>query len=248
VKNSVIRVLLVHDSYLLRSALAALIQAEPEFEVACTAWRDARSRARSLRPHVCVIDTDCPGSDKAARKGELGKLMAEAPALENGPEPGLLVLANAGRPGQLRRAHKARALGYVDKNAPPQRLLDGIRHVAKRERFIDDSLGYGFLKAAEIPLTERELGVLSLAADGASIAEIARTLHLSNGTIRRTPPDATTWPRSPVRPGRATGWTPSASPGARAGSDRHRADGGGPRGRDRGRRTPVEGSATAEAL
>ncbi|QLH21416.1 response regulator transcription factor [Streptomyces sp. Rer75] len=179
-----IRVLLVHDSYLLRSALAALIQAEPEFEVACAAWRDARSRARSLQPHVCVVDTDCPGSDKAARKGELGKLMAEAPAAENGPESGLLVLANAGRPGQLRRAHKARALGYIDKNAPPQRLLDGIRHVAKQERFIDDSLGYGFLKAAEIPLTERELGVLSLAADGASIAEIARTLHLSNGTIR----------------------------------------------------------------
>ncbi|MEU8823554.1 response regulator transcription factor [Streptomyces sp. NPDC048636] len=177
-----IRVLLVHDSCLLRSALATLIRAEPDIEVAACSWRDARSRARSLQPHVCVMDTDCPGSDAPAHKGELKKIVSAAAGDHGGCA--LLVLASAGRPGPLRRAHEAQALGYIDRNAPPQRLLDGIRHVARKERFVDDSLGYGFLQAAEIPLTQRELGVLSLAADGASIAEIARTLHLSNGTIR----------------------------------------------------------------
>ncbi|MET7936923.1 response regulator transcription factor [Streptomyces sp. NPDC005322] len=177
-----IRVLLVHDSCLLRSALASLLRAEPDIDVVASSWRDARSRARSSQPHVCVVDTDSAGPDGVARKGDLAKIVSLASS-EDG-ECGLLVLAHAGRPGPLRRAHEAQALGYIDKNAPPQRLLDGIRQVAKKKRFVDDSLGYGFLQAAEIPLTDRELGVLSLAADGSSIPEIARTLHLSNGTIR----------------------------------------------------------------
>lgn len=177
-----IRVLLVHDSCLLRSALGALIDAEPDIEVTTTSWRDARCRARVIRPHVCVVDTHCPGSDGATRKGELAKISGEISGNDGRGE--LLVLADAERPGPLRRAHEARALGYIDRNAPPNRLLDGIRSVAKKERFIDDSLGYGFLQAARMPLTARELSVLSLAAEGASVAEIAHSLHLSNGTIR----------------------------------------------------------------
>ncbi|MEU9792732.1 response regulator transcription factor [Streptomyces sparsogenes] len=177
-----IRVLLVHDSCLLRSALAALIEAEPDMEVTTTSWRDARGRVRATRPQVCVVDTDCPGSGRATRRGELGGISSEISGKDGRCE--LLVLADAERPGPLRRAHEAQALGYIDRNAPPARLLDGIRRVANKERFIDDSLGYGFLQAARMPLTERELSVLSLAAEGASIPEIARSLHLSNGTIR----------------------------------------------------------------
>ncbi|MER8155700.1 response regulator transcription factor [Streptomyces sp. NPDC094472] len=177
-----IRLLLVHESGLLRSALASVIGAEPDIEAAACAWRDARSRARSMAPQVCVVDTDCPAADKAARKGEWGRFVASASG--EGGDCGLLVLVNSERPGPLRRAHEARALGYVDKDAPPQRLIEAIRRVARKERYVDDALGYGFLQAAKIPLTERELGVLSLAADGASISEIARTLHLSTGTIR----------------------------------------------------------------
>lgn len=181
-----IRVLLVHDSRLLRSGLAALIEAEPDIEVTTTSWCDARSRVRAVRPHVCVVDTDCPGSDGAVRKGELAEI-SEGISGERSGKDGrceLLVLADAERPGPLRQAHEARALGYIDRNASPDRLLDGIRSVANKKRFIDDSLGYGFLQAAQMPLTARELSVLSLAAEGASIAEIARSLHLSNGTIR----------------------------------------------------------------
>ncbi len=98
--------------------------------------------------------------------------------------PALLVLGSAGRPGPLRRAFEADALGFVDKEGSPRQLTAGIRQVAAGRRFIDGSLGFGFLQAAEMPLTERELSVLSLAAEGASVAEIAGTLHLSNGTVR----------------------------------------------------------------
>ncbi|WFB09811.1 response regulator transcription factor [Streptomyces sp. LX-29] len=179
-----IRVLLVHDSRLLRSALAALIAAEPDIEVIETPWDQADGRARLLKPHVCVVDTDCTGVVGAALVESLGRLAGRTG--RRGEEEGrpLLVLANPKRPGPLRRAYEARALGFVNKDAPPGRLLDGIRHVAKGERYVDDSLGFGFLQAAEIPLTQRELSVLSLAAGGASIAEIANSLHLSNGTVR----------------------------------------------------------------
>ena len=94
------------------------------------------------------------------------------------------MLASANRPGLLKRAAEAGALGYVDKEGSPQNLLRGIRRVAEGERFVNDSLGFGFLQAAEMPLTRRELSVLTLAAEGASIAEIAGSLHLSHGTVR----------------------------------------------------------------
>ncbi|MBH5334593.1 response regulator transcription factor [Streptomyces pactum] len=116
-----------------------------------------------------------PGRDTAPPAGA-------APAPAGGAA--LLALARRERPGSLRRAYEARALGFVNRDAPPGRLLDGIRRLAKGERFVDESLGFGFLRAADIPLTRRELSVLSLAAEGASTAEIAGSLHLSNGTVR----------------------------------------------------------------
>jgi two-component system response regulator DesR len=173
----VIRVLLVHDTHLMRSALVALLAEERDLEVVPASWRTAPSKARSLQPHVCVVDVECPGSATLSAAAEFAKHAA-------GRGSALLVLATASRPGLLRRAFDARALGYVNKDAGPERLLTGIRKVASGERFVDDSLGFDFLRAAEMPLTPRELSVLSLAAEGASVSEIARKLHLSNGTVR----------------------------------------------------------------
>lgn len=173
------RVLLIHDTYLLRMALAVLIGREPDLEVSSASWPGALSTSRALRPDVYVVDMDSPHAGGECGIGELGN------RCRNGGEPGaLLALATAGRPGPLRRAYEMGALGYLSKNASPDRLVEGIRHVAKGERYIDESLGFGFLQAAEIPLTRRELSVLSLAAEGASVGEIARSLHLSNGTVR----------------------------------------------------------------
>ncbi|MDI9884290.1 response regulator transcription factor [Streptomyces sp. HNM0645] len=172
-----IRVLLVHDSCLMRSALTALLGREHDLEVSESSWRAAVGQVRSLQPHVCIVDVECPG---AAMLGSLIGRLRRA----TGSAAALLVLATGTRPGLLRRAFDAGALGYVSKDAGPQRLLDGIRQVAAGERFVDESLAFGFLQAAEMPLTSRELSVLRMAAEGATIAEIARGLHLSHGTVR----------------------------------------------------------------
>lgn len=173
-----IRVLLVHDECLVRSVLADWLRREPGLGVEDTPWRSAPGRVRSLRPDVCAADLECAD---AYGIPPLGELRSRGP---DGAPPRLLVLAGANRPGLLKRAIEAGALGYVDKEASPEHLVNGIRQVAQGKRFISDSLGFGFLKAAEMPLTRRELSVLSLAAEGASVAEIAGSLHLSHGTVR----------------------------------------------------------------
>lgn len=172
-----IRVLLVHDACLVRQVLAEWLDRTPDLGVYDTPWDSAPGRVRSVVPDVCAADLDCAGSDGIPLSDLCGRGTGT-------PAPRLLVLASANRPGLLRRAAEAGALGYVDKEGPPERLLSGIRRVAEGERFVDESLGFGFLKAAQMPLTGRELSVLSLAAAGASIAEIAGSLHLSHGTVR----------------------------------------------------------------
>ncbi|UIX28887.1 response regulator transcription factor [Streptomyces sp. GQFP] len=175
-----IRVLLVHDASLVRSVLAEWLRREPDLGVCGTSWHGAPGRARLMRPDVCAADLD---SSDTCGIPALGELRACGTA---GPAPRLLVLASADRPGLLKRAAEAGALGYVDKDreGSPERLVSGIRSVAAGERFVDASLGLGFLRATQIPLTRRELSVLSLAAEGASVAEIAGCLHLSHGTVR----------------------------------------------------------------
>lgn len=174
-----IRVLLVHDACLVRSVLAEWLRREPDLEVHDVRGRDAPRRVRDVRPHVCAVDLD-----SADASGVVPPLAELRVGDTDGVKPSLLVLAQANRPGLLKRAAEAGALGYVAKEGSPERLVSAIREVAAGHRFIDDSLGFGFLKAAEMPLTRRELSVLSLAAEGASVAEIAGSLHLSHGTVR----------------------------------------------------------------
>lgn len=180
-----IRVLLVHDECLLRSALADWLAREWDLDVFDAPWHMAPKRVRSLSPDVCVADLNCSDPYDMPPLEEL-PLRLGAPDRPP-PDPGpcrLLVLGTANRPGPLRRAVEAQALGYVNKEGSLEQLVTAVRAVAKGERFVDTSLGLTFLRAAQMPLTQRELTVLSLAAAGASFAEIASSLHLSNGTVR----------------------------------------------------------------
>jgi two-component system response regulator DesR len=127
-----------------------------------------------LPTDVCVVDGECLqgpyGGQDAPFRAHCGDR--------------LVVLTTPSRPGVLRRAFDCGALGLVDKNAPAQRLITAVHTVAKGERFLDSTLTVALLEGAEMPLTSRELSVLSLAAQGAPMAEIAARLHLSRGTIR----------------------------------------------------------------
>ncbi|MFE2479063.1 MULTISPECIES: response regulator transcription factor [unclassified Streptomyces] len=172
------KVLVLHSVSLVRSALAALLRSEGPFEVTSAGWRAAARQTESLRPDVTVVDLDCPGTTAVLAHDGRADHRVLAP-----PSP-VLVLASTGSPGLLHRAFRAEALGYVDKDGSPGRLVRAVRKVAAGERFIDASLASAFMEADPLPLSPRELSVLSRAAEGDSIAEIARTLHLASGTVR----------------------------------------------------------------
>ncbi|MEU9006462.1 hypothetical protein [Streptomyces sp. NPDC048551] len=92
------KVLVLHNVCLVRSALAALLRSEGNFEVTSAGWRAAARQAEFLRPDVAVVDLECPGVSAA--------LLADAGTVRLLPRSAtpLLVLARADTPGSLRRA------------------------------------------------------------------------------------------------------------------------------------------------
>ena len=172
-----IRVLIAEDQTLVRGALRALLDLEDDLEVVAEVGRgDAVvEAAREHRPDVALLDIEMPGGDgiEAAR--------ALADAL---PGCRAIILTTFGRPGFLRRAMEVGAAGFLVKDAPVAELARGIRAVVAGERVIDLDLAVAALALGATPLSAREADVLRAAADGATVADIAGSLFLSEGTVR----------------------------------------------------------------
>jgi two-component system, NarL family, response regulator DesR len=172
-----ISILLADDQELIRSALAALLGLQQDFEVVATVGRgdEVVAAARAHHPDVALLDIEMPGIDGLAVAGVLSK---EMPGCRS------LILTTFGRPGYLRRAMESGACGFVVKDAPPERLADAIRRVVAGERVVDPELAAMTLATGSSPLTARERDVLVAARPGATVSEIAEKLFLSEGTVR----------------------------------------------------------------
>jgi two-component system response regulator DesR len=173
----VIKVLLADDQHLVRGALAALLTLEGDIEVVAEVGRgdELVQAARKSGAEVALVDVEMPGLDGLAATAALH---AAAPSCR------VLILTTFGRPGYLRRAMEAGALGFMVKDAPPDRLADAIRRVASGERVVDPVLAAESLAGGANPLTGRERDVLAAARGGATVADIASQLYLSEGTVR----------------------------------------------------------------
>jgi two-component system response regulator DesR len=173
----VIRLLLADDQALVRSALAALLDLEDDFEVVAQVGRgdEVVAAARQYDPDVALLDIEMPGLDGLAAAAAL---TAEVPRCR------VLILTTFGRPGYLRRAMEAGALGFVVKDSPAEQLAEAVRRVARGERVVDPALAAATLAGGASPLTGRERDVLVAARDGATVADIAQKLFLSEGTVR----------------------------------------------------------------
>ncbi|MER5636429.1 response regulator transcription factor [Kitasatospora sp. NPDC002227] len=172
-----LRVLLAEDAHMVRGALIALLQLEPDIEVVVDVDRGDAILPAALehRPDVAVLDVDLPGMDGLAAAAQLAEQLPSCRAL---------MLTSLGRPGTLRRALDAQVSGYLLKDALPEQLAAAVRSVAAGQRVIDPQLAMSVWESRESPLTAREGEVLQLASPGAEVGEIARTLHLSEGTVR----------------------------------------------------------------
>jgi two-component system response regulator DesR len=172
-----IRVLLAEDQDMVRGALAALLELEPDIEVVAEVDRgdEVISRAVESRPHVALLDIEMPGQDGIVVAGQLRQAL---------PACKVLMLTTFGRPGYLRRAMANGASGFLLKDAPAGELAVAIRRTMAGERVVDSQLAAQALSEGESPLSVREAEVLVAAAGGASAAEMADRLFLSEGTVR----------------------------------------------------------------
>jgi two-component system response regulator DesR len=173
----VIRLLLADDQNLVRTALAALLDLEDDFEVIAQVSRGDEVVAAALlaRPDIALLDIEMPGMDGLAAAAALSHEL---------PSCRLIMLTAVARPGYLRRAMEAGASGFVVKDAPAEQLADAVRRVARGERVVDPGLAAATLAGGTSPLTGRERDVLVAARDGATVADISAKLFLTEGTVR----------------------------------------------------------------
>jgi two-component system response regulator DesR len=174
---AMIRLLLADDQALVRGALAALLSLETDLEVVAEVERGDQvvPTACHVRPDVAVLDIEMPGLDGIAATAALREAL---------PACRVLVVTTFGRPGYLRRAMEAGASGFLVKDAPAEQLADAIRRVHQGLRVVDPGLAAETLATGESPLTGRERDVLVAARTGGTVADIARLLVLSEGTVR----------------------------------------------------------------
>ncbi|MCE7872781.1 DNA-binding response regulator [bacterium CPR1] len=172
-----IRVLLAEDQAMVRGALAALLRLEEDIEVVAEVARgdEVVPAALETQPDVALLDIEMPGG---------GGLSAARALHERLPSCRIVILTTFGRSGYLRQAMESGAVGFLLKDAPAAELAIAIRRVVAGERVVDPELALAALSEGDNPLTRREREVLAVALDGASIAEIAARLVVSEGTVR----------------------------------------------------------------
>jgi NarL family two-component system response regulator LiaR len=180
-----IRILIADDHAVVRKGLRTLISSEPGMEVVGEAADgvEAARMALLLRPDVTLMDMVMP------RQGGLEAIRA---IMQQRPESRILVLTSFAEDEQLFPAIKAGALGYLLKDASPEELLRAIHDVYCGERALDPGIALKLMRELQQPpalpptadpLTEREVEVLKLVAQGRSNQEIAAALVLSERTV-----------------------------------------------------------------
>lgn len=173
-----IRVALAHPGRLLRGSLAFILREEPDLDVVAETESLDELAAVVLRhaPQVAVLDAGLVPADAVVDLAELPRRL---------PRCQVLVLAQRRRcrifAGLL--AKPPAGLGFLAKEGSPRRLITAVRVAATGERVLDPHLLASGLHDGG-PLTPRETQVLSLAAEGVPVVEIASRLDLSTGTVR----------------------------------------------------------------
>jgi two-component system response regulator DesR len=172
-----IRILLAEDQAMVRGALTALLRLEEDIEVVAEVSQGHQVLAAAMKsqPDVALLDVEMPGADGLTAAQALHK---------NLPSCRIVILTTFGRSGYLRRAMESGAVGFLLKDAPAEQLAVAIRRVMAGERVVDPDLALSALSDGDNPLTPRERDVLRSSLDGASIADIATQLYLSEGTVR----------------------------------------------------------------
>lgn len=171
------RVLVAVDQAMVRGAIASMLDRESDFEVvAQVASGDLLfGEAERTQPDVALVDLDLPGYGGPENAWALR---------EQVPGCKVVFVAADGRPGQLREVIASGASGFLVKDSPAELLAVCLRRVIAGERVIEPPPASDAPDAGQSPLTPREREVLAAAACGATVADIARRVHLAQATVR----------------------------------------------------------------
>lgn len=186
-----IRVLLADDEPLVRAGIRAVLAADPGIEVVAEAGngRTAVELATAHRPDVVLLDIAMPVLDGLAAAAELTRTV---------PETGVLMLTTFSADEHIAAALAGGARGFLLKSGDPRELFSGIRAVADGAAFLSPKVAHRVIQqvtgdrmasAARARglvdgLTPREREVLALVGAGLPNAEIARRLHVVEGTVK----------------------------------------------------------------
>jgi two-component system, NarL family, response regulator len=173
-----VRVVLADDHPVVRDGLAAMVNQQPDMEVVGEAGdgEEAIALYEQHRPDVLVLDLRMPKRDGVAVVQQL---------LEVDPKARVLIMTTYDGDEDIFQCLSQGAKGYLLKDAPRQEILSAIRAVSEDRPYTSSTVATKALQRMGKPsLTQRELGVLHLVAEGRSNKDIARRLSITEGTAK----------------------------------------------------------------
>jgi DNA-binding NarL/FixJ family response regulator len=176
-----IRILIADDHPVVRAGLQGMLASQPDFELVGEAatGNEAVTLSADLRPDVVLMDL---------RMAEMDGAAATAHIHTQQPDTSVLILTTYDTNADILRAIEAGAIGYLLKDTPREELFAAIRSVAQGKAVLAPTVATRLLRQRQTlageALSARELEVLSLVARGASNKEIARSLYLSEATVK----------------------------------------------------------------
>jgi two-component system NarL family response regulator len=173
-----IRIVLADDHPVVRDGLAAMINQQPDMHVVAEAGdgEEAIAFYSQHQPDVMVLDLRMPKRDGVSVVQEV---------FERDPKARVLIMTTYDGDEDIFRCLSQGAKGYLLKDAPRQEILSAIRAVSEDRPYTSSSVAAKAVQRMSKPsLTERELGVLKLLAQGRSNKDIARQLGIGEGTAK----------------------------------------------------------------
>lgn len=177
-KPTRIRILLVDDHFMVRHGLSAVLSQEPDFEVVGQASNGsmALDQFHQLQPDIVIMDGILP---------DMHGIDVTRKIIAAHPEARIIILSINDTEEDIHQAMKAGALGYMPKSSDEAETIQAIRQVAKGRKFLPPHLAHKLTERnAYNALSDREIEVIRLVANGQSNKEIATTLGVGDASVK----------------------------------------------------------------